>query len=86
MAIDLEMADIAAMILKKAKQLVDVKAVDRNGRSAVSLAADKGYEAVGEILIRHKDMDIEAINARDDVGHRALYYAIMGKDKPKILA
>lgn len=68
---------LAAKILENSKKAVDISIVNEHGRSALSLAAEKGYVDIVRILLKRKDVNSEVINRRDERGFSALCYAII---------
>jgi len=56
---------------------IDVNMRDEHGRTALMVAAEKGYPEIAELLIDYG----ADVNARDNHGRDALYYAIINTKK-----
>jgi ankyrin repeat protein len=74
-AVDSGKKDIALLLLKKGKALVDPR--DARGRTPLMIAAKNGDHALVKLLLRHGAQ----INAKSESDRSALYYAVAYADK-----
>ncbi|KAK6503298.1 hypothetical protein TWF481_008325 [Arthrobotrys musiformis] len=69
------MEQVARILLEKG---ANINAIDKNGRTLLSHAAENGHVAIMKLLLRYKDVDPDS---KDNSGRSPLSYAAANKDK-----